>query len=124
MRLASALAAMFVVWLCGGAGAAEPDYFRHLPYPTRLVPGVGRNTVRQEGDPHTPGYRRRVVHWWPRKGQDVVNVPPGAPLRVWARNKGQSDPEALIGVCRNWPASDPPTFKALLRRIRSDVRHL
>jgi hypothetical protein len=83
------------------------------------VPGVGRNVVEQQGGPNAVGYHRRTVHWWPRKGQDAVEVPAGVPLRTWTRNKGQEDKEALAGVCRNWTASDPETFKAHLVAFRS-----
>ena len=98
--------------------AGEHDYYRYVRYPSKLVPGVGRNQVEQEGGPHAVGYKRRTVHWWPRKGQDIVEVPKGAPLRVWTRNKGQKDPEALAGICRSWTASDPETFKAYLIGFR------
>jgi len=104
--------------LPGGAVAEEHDYYRYLKYPAKLVPGVGRNTVRQEGGPDAVGYKRRTVQWWPRKGQDIIDVPPGAPLRTWTRNKGRNDPEALAGVCRNWTASDPEMFKAHLVAFR------
>ncbi|MHC4177750.1 MAG: hypothetical protein ACYSWU_09590 [Planctomycetota bacterium] len=45
-------------------------------------------------------------------------MPQGAPLRTWTRNKGQQDKEALAGLCRNWTASDPRTFKAHLVGFR------
>ncbi|MHC4200797.1 MAG: DUF6055 domain-containing protein, partial [Planctomycetota bacterium] len=75
--------------------------------------------VEQEGGPDAVGYRRRTVQWWPRRGQDIVDIPEGAPLRTWTRNKGQKDTEALAGVCRNWTTSDPETFKAHLIAFRS-----
>ncbi|MHC4199451.1 MAG: DUF6055 domain-containing protein, partial [Planctomycetota bacterium] len=106
--------------VCGGAVAAgEHDYYKHLRYPAKLVPGVGRNRVEQQGGPGAVGYKRRTVQWWPRKGQDIVDIPEGAPLRVWTRNKGQEDPEALAGVCRSWTASDPETFGGHLIAFRS-----
>ena len=104
--------------LAGGAVAQEHDFYRHLKYPAGLVPGVGRDKVEQEGGPDAVGYKRRTVQWWPRKGQDIVDIPKGAPLRRWTRNKGQEDKEALAGVCRNWSASDPETFKAHLIALR------
>jgi hypothetical protein len=107
-------ACLTLLVLTGGAAAEEHDFYRHLRYPAKLMPGVGRNKVEQEGGPDAVGYKRRAVQWWPRKGQDIVDVPKGAPLRVWTRNKGQKDKEALAGVCRNWTASDPETFKAHL----------
>jgi hypothetical protein len=104
--------------LAARAAVAEHDFYKHLRYPKGLVPGVGRNKVEQEGGPNAVGYRRRTVHWWPRKGQDFVDIPEGAPLRTWTRNKGQTDKEVLAGVARNWTASDPETFKAHLVAFR------
>jgi len=119
MRTRLILTAVAVVFAWTGATAAELDYYRHLSYPKGLVPGVGRDKVEQEGGPDAVGYHRRTVQWWPRQGQDIVEVPKGAPLRTWTRNKGQQDKEALAGVCRNWTASDPETFDAHLIALRS-----
>jgi len=105
--------------LSAGAIAGEHDYYRHLRYPKELVPGVGRDKVEQEGGPDAVGYQRRTVEWWPRQGQDIVDIPEGVPLRTWTRNKGQVDKEAQAGVYRNWTASDPETFKAHLLGFRS-----
>jgi len=113
------LTAAAAACVCASATAQEHDYYRYLRYPKGLVPGVGRDRVEQEGGPDAAGYRRRTVHWWPRKGQDIVDVPKGAPLRVWTRNKGQDDKEALAGICRSWTASDAPTFKAHLIGFKS-----
>jgi len=101
-----------------GATAEEYDFYRDLRYPAKVLPGVGRNKVEQEGGPDVTGYRRRTVRWWPRKGQDIVDIPEGAPLRTWTRNKGQKDKEALAGLCRNWTESDSDTFKAHLVGLR------
>ena len=98
--------------------AAEHDYYKYLPYPSKLVPGVGLNKAEQEGGPNAVGYHRRTVQWWPRKGHDFVDIPQGAPLRTWTRNKGQEDKEALAGPARNWTASDPETFEAHLIAFR------
>jgi len=105
--------------LAASAAFAGHDYYKHLRYPSKLVPGVGVDKIEQEGGPDAVGYRRRTVTWWPRKGQDFVDVPEGAPLRTWTRNKGQEDKEALAGLCRNWTASDPETFKAHLIALRA-----
>jgi len=105
--------------LAGGTLAEEHNFYRHLKYPAKLVPGVGRDKIEQEGGPDAVGYKRRTVQWWPRKGQDIVDIPEGAPLRVWTRNKGQEDKEALAGISRSWTASDPETFKAHLIGFRS-----
>jgi len=101
-----------------GSTAADHDYYKYLPYPSKLVPGVGRDKVEQAGGADAVGYNRRTVQWWPRKGQDIVDIPAGAPLRTWTRNKGRKDVEAQAGVCRNWTASDPETFKAHLIALR------
>ena len=102
-----------------GRAAAEHNYYKYLRYPSKLVPGVGRDKIEQEGGPKAVGYKRRTVQWWPRKGQDIVDIPKGAPLRTWTRNKGRQDKEALAGISRSWTASDPETFKAHLVGFRS-----
>jgi hypothetical protein len=40
--------------------AEEHDYYQHLRYPKKLVPGIGLNDVEQEGGPDVVGYRRRT----------------------------------------------------------------
>jgi len=119
MRAKLILTALAAGCVCAGATAGEYDYYKHLRYPKGLVPGVGRDKVEPEGGPNAVGYHRRTVQWWPRKGQDIVDIPEGVPLRTWTRNKGQEDKEALAGVCRTWTASDPETFKAHLIAFRS-----
>ena len=54
-----------------GAIAEEHDFYRYLKYPSKLVPGIGRNKVDQEGGADAVGYKRRTVQWWPRKGQRI-----------------------------------------------------
>ncbi len=112
------LLAVAALCICASALAAEHDYYRNLRYPKQLVAGVGRDQVQQAGGPNAVGYQRRTVQWWPRQGQDIVDIPEGAPLRTWTRNKGQQDPEAQAGVTRHWTASDPETFKAHLIAFR------
>jgi len=118
MRRQLMLTAVFSGCLWTSAVAGEHDYYTYLRYPKALVPGVGRNKVEQEGGADAVGYNRRTVQWWPRKGQDIIDVPPGTPLRTWTRNKGQKDKEALAGLCRNWTESDPETFEAHLVGFR------
>ena len=125
------LATVFVAlgFLCGGVSEAGLDYYKNLRYPSKLAPGVGRDKVDQEGGAEARGYRRRTVQWHPRKGHDIVDIPKGAPLRTWTRNKGQNDAEYQAGLCRNWTASDSETFKAHLIGFRGfgvdthDPRH-
>ena len=73
-------------WVWPNAVAEEIDYSGRLRYPKGLVPGIGLNQVEQEGGPAAVGYKRRTVQWWPRRGQDIVDIPEGAPLRTWTRN--------------------------------------
>ena len=108
------LTVLFALCVCATANAQQHDYYKHLRYPSKLVPGVGVDKVEQQGGPAAVGYNRRTVQWWPRKGQDIVDIPEGVPLREWTRNKGQEDKEALAGICRSWTASDPEKFKAHL----------
>jgi hypothetical protein len=115
LNLAAAVAAGCV---CAGAIAAEHDYYQYLRYPKELVPGVGLDKVEQDGGPDAAGYQRRTVEWWPRKGQDFIDIPEGAPLRTWTRHKGGEDKESLAGISRNWMTSEPETFKAHLVAFR------
>jgi len=119
MKARLLLAAVIAGFVMAVDAEAEHDYYRYLRYPARLAPGVARDKIEQEGGPKAPGYKRRTVKWWPRKGQDVVDIPAGAPLRVWTRNKGRHDKEALAGISRSWTASDPEKFKAHLVGFRS-----
>jgi len=118
MKARRILTVLVALCVCATAIAQQHDYYKNLPYPNKLVPGVGLDKVEQEGGPNAVGYKRRTVQWWPRKGQDVVDIPEGAPLRTWTRNKGQTDKQALAGVCRNWTTSDADTFKAHLIGLR------
>ncbi len=43
------LTVVVVGCLCSSSRSEELDYYRHLRYPSKLVPGVGRNQVEQEG---------------------------------------------------------------------------
>jgi len=114
MKARRILTLLVALCVCATAIAQQHDYYKYLRYPKGLVPGVGRDKVEQEGGPNAVGYKRRTVQWWPRKEQDIVDIPEGAPLREWTRNKGQEDKEALAGICRSWTASDPEKFKAHL----------
>ncbi len=86
MKTKLLLTVVVVVCAYASAAAEEHDYYKYLRYPKELVPGVGRDKVQQDGGPKAVGYRRRTVQWWPRKGQDIVDVPEGTPLRTWTRN--------------------------------------
>ena len=112
------LTALVIVLLCAGTTTAELDLYRHLRYPSKPVPGVGRDEVEQKGGAEASGYARRTVKWWPRKGQDIVEIPEGAPLRTWTRNNGKEDPVTLTGLGQHWLASDPEKFDAHLIALR------
>ena len=101
-----------------GALAEDYDFYKNLRFHPKLVPGVGLDKVEQAGGADAAGYQRRTVKWWPRKGQDIVDIPKGVPLRTWTRNKGQDDREALAGLAQNWTQSDSDTFKAHLVGLR------
>ena len=104
--------------LAGCAIAEEHDFYRYLRYPAKLVDGAGRDKVAQVGGDQAVGYKRRTVQWFPRKGQDIVDIPAGAPLRTWTRITGKNDPSTLTGMGKHWPDGDSETFKAHLVALR------
>ncbi|MDP6547179.1 MAG: hypothetical protein QGH60_24655, partial [Phycisphaerae bacterium] len=119
MKFKWMLTVLVAACLCASAASAEDyDFYKNLRFRPKLVPGVGLDTVEQAGGADTASYQRRTVKWWPRKGQDIVDIPKGAPLRTWTRNKGQKDKEALAGLAQNWTQSDSDTFKAHLVGLR------
>jgi hypothetical protein len=92
--------------LWANGASAEHDYYRYLSYTSRPHPDVGLDKIEQEGGANAAGYKKRVVQWWPRKGQDRIEIPEGAPLRTWTRNIGQGDdPRWKIGFMRHYPRS-------------------
>ncbi|MDP6360208.1 MAG: hypothetical protein QF473_34145, partial [Planctomycetota bacterium] len=107
--------------LATGALCAEPyDYFHNAQLPTKRRPDVGLDRVEQEGGPDVVGHKKRVVHWWPKSGVDIVDVPEGAIYRTWTlRNGEEADPEwgAFHGR-QPWPVGQPKTFKAHLLGFR------
>jgi len=119
MKIKWMLTVLVAACLCASAALAEDyDFYKNLRFHPKLVPGVGLDTVDQAGGADTASYQRRTARWWPRKGQDIVDIPKGAPLRTWTRNKGQKDKEALAGLPQNWTQSDSDTFKAHLVGLR------
>ena len=67
----------------GFASAGEYEFYKGSQYPGNdLRPGVGVNKVVDPGG-GPKEYARRTVAWWPRQGQDIVEVVPGMPLRIW-----------------------------------------
>ncbi|NQT89261.1 hypothetical protein HQ560_21010, partial [bacterium] len=118
MTIAGKVPLAALMFAVAGATAGELDLYRHLRYPSKLVPDVGRNKVEQDGGPDAVGYKRRTVAWWPRKGQDIVDIPEGARLHTWTRNNGKKDAAARAGLGQNWRPSDSETFKAHLVGLR------
>ncbi len=107
--------------LSAGALCAEPyDYFRNAQLPTKRRPDVSLDRVEQEGGPDVVGHKKRVVHWWPKRGVDIVDVPKGAIYRTWTLRSGEeADPKwgAFHGR-QPRPVGQPKTFKAHLLGFR------
>ena len=110
-----------VLLLSAGTLCAEPyDYFRNAQLPTKRRPDVSLDRVEQEGGPDVVGHRKRVVHWWPKRGVDIVDVPEEAIYRTWTLRSGEeADPDwgAFHGR-QPWPVGQPKTFKAHLLGFR------
>ncbi len=78
------------------------DFFRNLRYPGGRRPGVSLDRIEQKGGPDAAGtHNKRVVHWWPKRGVDIVEAPQGAPLRTWTIRSGQPDPPNTIRFMRS-----------------------
>jgi hypothetical protein len=111
-----------------GATGADYDFFDGARYPGAAgrKPGVDLYRVEQEGGPHDEGHRRRVVHWWPRKGVDIIEIKKGMPLRTWTFRDRQFDPKSatvhpIKGVdelIRRLPVTQPRKIKAHLVGFR------
>ena len=122
---------MWMVALVGlvlaGNAAGEYDFFNRAVYPGPIrKPGVDLYEVKEPGDPAGGNYRRRVVHWWPRKGVDTVEVRPAMPLRTWTLRERKMDPAAIgehliLGIealTRRAREGRPRRFKAHLVGFR------
>jgi len=93
-----------------GTVAGEYDFFARARYPGPVrKPGVDLYKVAQAGGPHSRGYQRRVVNWWPRRGVDIIEVQDAMPLRTWTLRERKMDPNAvgvhLIPKKRNSPGA-------------------
>ncbi|MFC1600933.1 DUF6055 domain-containing protein [Candidatus Sumerlaeota bacterium] len=75
-------AAICFLFAAGGV-PAEYEFYQGCQYPGKdLRPGVGVNKVVDPGgEPRE--YARRTVEWWPRQGEDIIEVVDGMPLRTW-----------------------------------------
>jgi len=88
------------------AGAASHDYFGWIKYPRERRPEVGLDRVEQEGGAGAEGFNRRVVHWWPKQGVDIVEVPEGVPLRTWTIRTPEREPLVEAGYYAKWWPAD------------------
>jgi len=105
-----------IVAVSSSAAAEEYDYFRNARYPGHLREDVGLDTVEQAPDvAGQPG--RRVVHWWPKRGVDRVDVPEGAPLRTWTIRTVEEEPLVEMGYLSKW-------WDAVLRGRKQFKAHL
>ena len=118
MRTRLVVTVLAIGWVCGATAAEDYDYYRRLRYPNKPLDGVGRDKVDQEGGSAAVGYKRRTVQWWPRKGQDIIDIPAGAPLRTWTRIMGKNDPSSVAGLGKHWPQGAGETFKAHLVALK------
>jgi len=93
MKTQLLLSATFVVWFATTALAADYDFYAGVRYPgAKLRNDVQRYKVDQAGSGDRTAYEHRQVHWWPRKGVDVVEVKQGMPLRTWTPRRGDREP--------------------------------
>ena len=92
MRNTSAFSAMICFLLAAGfVSAGEYEFYKGSQYPGKdLRPGVGVNKVVDPGG-GPKEYARRTVEWWPRQGQDIVEVVDGMPLRTWTFKDSAAD---------------------------------
>lgn len=98
------------------------DFFANARYPGQRRPHVGLDKLEQEGgEDAASGYGRRVVHWWPKKGVDIVDPPEGVELRTWTIRTPEVEPLIEASAFRKWwPATlrDKKQFKAHLLGFR------
>jgi len=97
-----ALALLICVFACGTVALGDGyDYFRNSRYPGGLREDVSLDRVQQEGG-SAGAYLRRVVHWWPKKGVDIVEVPEGVPLRTWTFQTTEDERTLEMGYLAKW----------------------
>ncbi len=113
MATKRALMAAIASLACAFAAGGEYDFFAGARYPgPGRRPDVDTYQVEQEGGAHATGYRRRVVHWWPRRGVDFIPLESGMIERTWALRDRKMDPK----VCTIHPRVG---VEELTRRLRS-----
>ncbi len=78
--------------LIGTTSVQSYDFFDLSRYPEggKLKPGVELYSVKKAGGAPEK-YVRRVVHWWPRKGVDFVDIETGMIPREWTLKPGIFD---------------------------------
>jgi len=110
---------VLVAVMSEATAATGYDFFGRARYPgpTR-VEGVDLYKVAQQGGPHAEGYKRRVVHWWPRRGVDLIEVEEGMPLRTWTLRQRRDMRVQTDWLTRQLAADQPLQFKAHLVGFR------
>ena len=100
--------------------ARDYDYFRNARYPGGLREDVSLDKVEQA--PSTAGQPgRRTVHWWPKLGVDIVDIPDGVPLRTWTIRTAEEEPLVRMGYLSKWwdpTLEDKKQFQAHLLGFR------
>jgi len=97
--------------------AAEYEFYKGCQYPGKgLRPGVGLNKVIDAGG-EPKQYARRTVQWWPRRGEDMVEVVDGMPLRTWTF-QGHAPGRAPSGPAAENIFSEYGTIRAHLAGFR------
>jgi hypothetical protein len=90
----------------GGTIAGDYDFFANIRYPATRRPDVALDKIEQKGGPDAVGYKKRVVHWWPKQGVDVIDVPEGAPLRTWTIRTPEEAPLTEAAYYAKWWPAD------------------
>jgi len=111
--------ALVMAGLAACASAATYDFLARNRYPGPVrVEGVDLYKAEQEGGPFAEGYKRRVVHWWPRRGVDIIEVEEGMPLRTWTFRQRKEVVVDKEWLTRQLPSDHPLQLKAHLIGFR------
>jgi len=120
--LFSFLVSLVLIANLSTAARAEYDYFGNARYPGFARDDVAPDKIEQEGGPDAAdGDNRRVVHWWPKQGVDVVVKPAGAIERVWTIRADADEPLLSNPLYQNWWPEEfngKKQFKATLLGFR------
>jgi len=106
MKKRLTLVSLVSIVLClschSAVGAEGYDYFNNIRYPATRRPDVALDKINQQGGPDAVGYNKRVVHWWPKKGVDSVDVPEGVEARTWTVRTAELEPLVEAGFYAKW----------------------